>query len=29
MCGCENCENDEKDEEMFRESQAGDDDQLC
>ena len=28
MCGCENCENDEKDEEMLRESQAGDDDEL-
>ena len=29
MCGCENCENDEKGEEMFRESQAGDGDELC
>ena len=28
MCGCENCENDEKNEEMFRESQAGDGDEL-
>ena len=29
MCGCENCENDEKHEEMFHESQAEDDDELC
>ena len=29
MCQCENRENDEKDKEMFHESQAGDDDELC
>ena len=29
MCGCENCENNQKDEEMSHESQAGDDDELC
>ena len=28
MCRCENSESDEKDEEMFRERQAGDDDEL-
>ena len=29
MCGFENCENDEKDKETFRKSEAGDDDELC
>ena len=29
MCECEKCENDEKEGEMFRESQAGDDDEIC
>ena len=29
MCGCENCDIDQKDEEMFRENQAGDNEEFC